>query len=85
MSFPWNPNSEQISVILILFILLYCHDLKWLLDGVWIVEYIYWPLTGLTRNNYNTIAISTLYTSLLHAIASSVYYSLHHPFPGNEF
>jgi hypothetical protein len=26
------------------------------IDGVWIDEQIYWPFTGLTTNNYNTIA-----------------------------
>jgi hypothetical protein len=56
-----------------------------LIDGVWIGYWIYWPLTGRTTNNYSTIAVSTLYSSLLHAIVSSVYYSLHWPFPGNGF
>jgi hypothetical protein len=30
-----------------------------------------------TRGNYSAIAISTLYSSLLHTLVSSVYYSLH--------
>jgi hypothetical protein len=49
-----------------------------------ILDYwIYWQLTGLTSNNYNNIAISTLYSSVLHILVSSAYYSLHYPFPGN--
>jgi hypothetical protein len=52
------------------------------MDGI--LDYrIYWPLIGRTTNNYNTIAISTLYSSLLHSLVSSVYYSLHYPFPRN--
>jgi hypothetical protein len=38
-----------------------------------------------TTNNYNTIAISTIYGSLWHTLVSSVYYSLHYPFLGNGF
>jgi hypothetical protein len=34
-------------------------------DGIWIGEATYWPLTGRTKNNYNTIAISTIYRALL--------------------
>jgi hypothetical protein len=47
--------------------------------------WIYWPLTGCTTNNYNTISISTLYSSLLCTLVSSFCYSLHCPFPGNRF
>jgi hypothetical protein len=48
-------------------------------------DWIYCPLTGRTTNNYNTIAISTIYSWLLHTLVSSVYYSLHYQFPGNGF
>jgi hypothetical protein len=54
------------------------------IDGV-LDYWIYWQLTDHTTNNYITIAISTLYSSLLHAVVFSVYYSLHYPFPGNGF
>jgi hypothetical protein len=30
---------------------------------------IYWPLTGRTTNNYYTIAVSKIYSSLLHCYA----------------
>jgi hypothetical protein len=48
----------------------------------WIVT-LYTPLG--TTSNYNAIAISTLYRSLLHTLVSSVYYTLHQSFPGNGF
>jgi hypothetical protein len=55
-----------------------------IIDGV--SDYLFYgPLTGRTTNNYNTIAISTLYGSLLHKLLSSVCYSLHYPFPLNGF
>jgi hypothetical protein len=50
-----------------------------------LIYWIYCPLTGRTINNCNTIAISTLYSSLLHSLVSSGYYSFHYPFPGNGF
>jgi hypothetical protein len=34
-------------------------------------------LQDVTTNNYNTVAISTLHSSLLPTLVSSVYYSLH--------
>jgi hypothetical protein len=51
---------------------------------VWL-EMGFGSLTGRTKNDYNTTAISTLYSSLLYALASSVYYSLHCPFSGHGF
>jgi hypothetical protein len=53
-------------------------------DGV-LDYWIYWLLAGRTTNNYKTIAISTLYNSLLYTIVSWVYCSLHYPFRGNGF
>jgi hypothetical protein len=47
------------------------------IDGVWISDLIYWPLTGSTTNNYSTIAISTLYSWLLHTLVFSDCHSLH--------
>jgi hypothetical protein len=52
------------------------------IDGV-LDYWIYWLLTGNTTNNYNTIAISTLYRWLLHTLVSSLCYSVHYPFAGN--
>jgi hypothetical protein len=34
---------------------------------------------------YCVMVISILHSSLLHTLVSSVYYSLHYPFPGNGF
>jgi hypothetical protein len=45
---------------------LYCHVVRVTIDGVWIGEWIYWPLTGRSTNKYNTIAISIIHISLLH-------------------
>jgi hypothetical protein len=59
----------------------YCHELGAYvtIEGVF-DNWIYWPLTSRTTINYNTIAIYTFYSSLLHALMSSVYYSLHYLF-----
>jgi hypothetical protein len=54
------------------------------IDGV-LDYWIYCPLTDRTTNNYNSIAISTHDSSLLHTLVSSVCYSLHYPLPGNGF
>jgi hypothetical protein len=50
-------------------------------DGV-LDYWIYWTLTDRTTDSYDTIAIPTLYSLLLHTLMSSVYCSLHYPFPG---
>jgi hypothetical protein len=70
--------------------LAYCQDLglcmiyKRVLD--WMIGFIdtlYFQL--ITRGNYNAIAISTFYCSLLHPLLSPVYYTLYQSFPGNGF
>jgi hypothetical protein len=53
------------------------------IDGVWIGNWIYWPLTD---RNYVTIALSlihTLYSSLQHVLLSLL--CLHQSLPGNSF
>jgi hypothetical protein len=54
-------------------------------DGIWSGDSICWPLTGRTTSNYNTVAVSTIYSLLLHTPVFSVYSSLKNPFPGNGF
>jgi hypothetical protein len=41
------------------------------IDGV-LDYWIYWPFAGRTTNNYNTVAIFTLYSSLLQTIVLSL-------------
>jgi hypothetical protein len=55
------------------------------IDGVWISDSVYWPLTGRTANNYNPLAIAILDSSLLHTLVSSAYYSVHYPFLTTDF
>jgi hypothetical protein len=45
-------------------------------------DHLYTPLG--TKGNYSSIAIPTLYSSLLHTLWFSVF-TLHSPFPGNGF
>jgi hypothetical protein len=44
------------------------------IDGVWICEWIYWPLTHTTRNCKNLTALSLIFTlyKLLHAKFSQI-------------
>jgi hypothetical protein len=49
----------------------------WLKTGFGLVTRFVDRLEVLTTNDYNTIAISAIYISLLHTLVSSVYYSLH--------
>jgi hypothetical protein len=87
---PGKLNAVRICVsanyVLQLFSELYCHVLggSVTIDRVW--DYWFsWPLTGHTTKNCNAVAIFTLYSSLLHTLVFSVYYSLHYPFPGSGF
>jgi hypothetical protein len=59
-------------------ILSHVREWVWLIDGVWIGEWIYWPHVHITQNY-------TLPITDTHRLVSSVHYSIHKPFPGNGF
>jgi hypothetical protein len=80
----WVLVSAHTVIRLHLITVLSCRG-AWLETGFWNTGITDHLRVLLRTNNYNTIATSTIYSSLLHTLVPSVYYSLHHPFPGNGF
>jgi hypothetical protein len=57
---------------------------RWGLD--WMIGLIGHLFTQIVITSNTALPLfSALYSSLLQTLVSSVYYSLHNPFPGNEF